>query len=133
MKVASEAVYAKDFIAGEHKLSEKVDKTCVDNSIAEAPIVKYVTQTLTPDQKLQARTNIGASDGSKSVVQLSGSSISINNMEPYVVYAAGGVYNSVTINSIVTNPVGIQLSYAEYTLVFQTGTNCTLQLPNIIY
>jgi hypothetical protein len=26
MKVASEAVYAKDFVAGEHKLSEKVDK-----------------------------------------------------------------------------------------------------------
>ena len=35
MKVASEAVYAKDFVAGEHKLSEKVDKTYVDNSIAE--------------------------------------------------------------------------------------------------
>ena len=30
MKVASEAVYAKDFVAGEHKLSEKVDKTYVD-------------------------------------------------------------------------------------------------------
>ena len=27
MKVASEAVYAKDFVAGEHKLSEKVDTT----------------------------------------------------------------------------------------------------------
>jgi uncharacterized protein (UPF0147 family) len=35
MKVASEAVYAKDFVAGEHKLSEKADKTYVDNSIAE--------------------------------------------------------------------------------------------------
>ena len=31
MKIASEAVYGKDFIAGEHKLSEKVDKTYVDN------------------------------------------------------------------------------------------------------
>lgn len=31
MKVASEAVYAKDFIAGEHKLSEKVDKTYIDD------------------------------------------------------------------------------------------------------
>ena len=31
MKVASEAVYAKDFVAGEHKLSEKVDKTYIDN------------------------------------------------------------------------------------------------------
>lgn len=35
MKVTSEAVYAKDFIAGEHRLSEKVDKTYVDSSIAE--------------------------------------------------------------------------------------------------
>ena len=133
MKVASEAVYAKDFIAGEHKLSEKVDKTCVDNSIEEAPIVKYVTQTLTRDQKLQARTNIGASDGSKSVVQLTGSSILINNMEPYVVYTATGVYNSVIINGVVINSAGIQLSYAEYTLIFQTGTKCTLQLPTTIY
>ena len=31
MKVASEAVYAKDFVAGEHKLSEKVDKSYVDS------------------------------------------------------------------------------------------------------
>lgn len=133
MKVASEAVYAKDFVAGEHKLSEKVDKTYVDNSIAEAPTVKYVAQSLTSDQKLQARSNIGASDGTKSVISLSGTRILINNMEPYMVYAARGVYNSVAINSVVTNSGGIQLSYAEYTLIFQTGTNCTLQLPNTIY
>jgi hypothetical protein len=60
MKVASEAVYAKDFVAGEHKLSEKVDKTYVDNleldelnavlvdtdSVADDPIVPdYVTES----------------------------------------------------------------------------------------
>lgn len=132
MKISSEAVHAKDFVAGEHKLSEKVDKTYVDNSIAEVPTVKYVAQSLTSDQKLQARSNIGASDGTKSVVYLGGTRISIN-MEPYVVYTAGGVYNSVIINGVVTNPGGVPLEYAEYTLVFQTGTNCTLQLPNTIY
>lgn len=35
MRVASEAVYAKDFIAGEHKLSEKVDKTYVDGLVGD--------------------------------------------------------------------------------------------------
>lgn len=35
MKVSSEAVYAKDFIADGHKLSEKINKDYVDNSIAE--------------------------------------------------------------------------------------------------
>ena len=35
MKVASEAVYAKDFVAGEHKLSEKVDKTYVDGLVGD--------------------------------------------------------------------------------------------------
>lgn len=35
MKIASEAVYAKDFIAGEHKLSEKVDKTYVDGLVGD--------------------------------------------------------------------------------------------------
>ena len=35
MRVASEAVYAKDFVAGEHKLSEKVDKTYVDSIKAD--------------------------------------------------------------------------------------------------
>ena len=35
MKVASEAVYAKDFVAGEHKLSEKVDKTYVDELVGD--------------------------------------------------------------------------------------------------
>lgn len=35
MKVASEAVYAKDFIAGEHKLSDKVDKTYVDGLVGD--------------------------------------------------------------------------------------------------
>lgn len=60
MKVASEAVYAKDFVAGDHRLSEKVDKTYVDNleldelnavlvdtdSVADDPIVPdYVTES----------------------------------------------------------------------------------------
>ena len=35
MTVPSEAVYANDFIADGHKLSEKVDKTYVDDSITE--------------------------------------------------------------------------------------------------
>ena len=52
MKVASEAVYAKDFIAGEHKLSEKVDKTYVDNSIAE--LVDGAPETLDTLNELSA-------------------------------------------------------------------------------
>lgn len=52
MKVASEAVYAKDFVAGEHKLSEKVDKTYVDNSIAE--LVDGAPETLDTLNELAA-------------------------------------------------------------------------------
>ena len=52
MKIASEAVYAKDFVAGEHRLSEKVDKTYVDNSIAE--LVDGAPETLDTLNELSA-------------------------------------------------------------------------------
>jgi hypothetical protein len=58
MKVASEAVYAKDFVAGEHKLSEKVDKTYVDNSIAE--LVDGAPETLDTLNELAAALNDNA-------------------------------------------------------------------------
>ena len=88
MKISSEAVYAKDFISGEHKLTEKLDSNNLktinneslvgDGNIAVGNIVseeddsltvddvntntyvKYVAQTLTEEQKAQVRTNIGA-------------------------------------------------------------------------
>ena len=88
MKISSEAVYAKDFISGEHKLTEKLDSNnlktinneslvgdgniVVGNIISEEDdsltiddvdtntYVKYVAQTLTEEQKTQARTNINA-------------------------------------------------------------------------
>ena len=52
MKVSSEAVYAKDFISGEHKLSEKVNKDYVDNSIAE--LVDEAPETLNTLNELAA-------------------------------------------------------------------------------
>ena len=52
MRVSSEAVYAKDFISGEHKLSEKVNKTYVDNSIAD--IVDGAPETLNTLNELSA-------------------------------------------------------------------------------
>ena len=88
MKISSEAVYAKDFISGEHKLTEKLDSNniktinneslvgdgniVVGNIVSEEDdnltiddvnintYVKYVAQTLTTSQKAQARNNIGA-------------------------------------------------------------------------
>lgn len=91
MKISSEAVYAKDFISGEHKLTEKLDSNNLktinneslvgDGNIAVGNIVseeddsltiddvntntyvKYVAQTLTEEQKAQVRTNIGVGEG----------------------------------------------------------------------
>ena len=91
MKISSEAVYAKDFISGEHKLTEKLDSNnlktinneslvgdgniVVGNIVSEEDdsltiddvntntYVKYVAQTLTEEQKAQVRTNIGVGEG----------------------------------------------------------------------
>lgn len=91
MKISSEAVYAKDFISGEHKLTEKLDSNnlktinneslvgdgniVVGNIVSEEDdsltiddvntntYVKYVAQTLTEAQKAQVRTNIGVGEG----------------------------------------------------------------------
>ena len=52
MKVSSEAVYAKDFIADGHKLSEKVNKDYVDNSIAE--LVDGAPETLNTLNEISA-------------------------------------------------------------------------------
>ena len=52
MKVSSEAVYAKDFIADGHKLSEKANKDYVDNSIAE--LVDGAPETLNTLNELAA-------------------------------------------------------------------------------
>jgi hypothetical protein len=52
MKASSEAVYGKDFIGGEHKLSEKANKDYVDNSIAE--LVDGAPETLNTLNELSA-------------------------------------------------------------------------------
>lgn len=113
MKVASEAVYAKDFVAGEHKLSEKADKTYVDNSIAE--LVGSGDITIGGG---------GSSSGKQIVVcELQGTGgIRFNEhfgaFEPNKIY----IYNDALIDGVdielVTPP---SEDYAEYSLIFTIG------------
>lgn len=72
--IKGDIIYSSDVIAGENVLSNKVDKeegkgltdiisVPTDESIDEIPsntYLQFVTQSLTDEQKLQSRTNIGA-------------------------------------------------------------------------
>lgn len=112
---------------------QAVDTSEILDDVETNTYVKYVAQTLTEEQKAQARTNIGVTNGLKSVKTLSGSSISIQNMEPNIVYIVREICTSIDVVTFSLSFIDTELSYAEYSIIFKTGTGCTLQLPGTVH
>ena len=125
MKISSEAVYAKDFISGEHKLTEKLDSNnlktinneslvgsgniVVGNIVSEEDdslsvddvntntYVKYVAQSLTSAQKTQVRENIGLSNTKSKIITTSERSGTISLTANEIVHVASALTGSTTI------------------------------------
>ena len=106
MKVASEAVYAKDFVAGEHKLSEKVDK----NEVSQKQDVISDLETIRQ----------GAAKGATALQSYT---------EQYT-----GTVTGVKINGTTNNPSNgvVDLGYIHKQLSTSTSSSMTLS-PNIYY
>lgn len=124
MKVASEAVYAKDFVAGEHKLSEKVDKTYVDNSIAE-------TVTGVRINGITNNPSSGIVDLGYIHKQLSTSTSSSMTLSPNIYYR--NTSTSLSTLTITLGSVSNSNIINEYFVEFTTSSSgTTITLPSTI-
>lgn len=106
MKIASEAVYAKDFVAGEHKLSEKVDR----DELSQKQDVISDLETIRQ----------GAAKGATALQSYT---------EQYK-----GTVTGVKINGTTNNPLNgvVDLGYVHKQLSTSTSSSMTLS-PNIYY
>ena len=110
--------------------------------------VKYVTQTLTEEQKAQVRKNIGVSDSGGSTSK----PIIVVNTDEYSMNFSGTKHMTPNVIYVVTNPMeamtltdsgfgddlwyGIQYNsgdvYAEYSVVFTAREDCIFTFPDYI-
>lgn len=148
MKISSEAVYAKDFISGEHKLTEKLDSNnlktinneslvgdgniVVGNIVSEEDdsltiddvntntYVKYVAQTLTEEQKAQVRTNIGISENGNGV----NSEIELKTINGETLKGSGDINtkSKITISSLRSGIISLNANEVVHMVSALTGS-----------
>lgn len=121
MKVASEAVYAKDFVAGEHKLSEKVD---VNN------IATINGKTLTEGGNIE----IGGKEYVKKEIGGTGG-LSFNvyePLEPNKVYYCTDQIKSIHVDDI-TPPTNDVAEYLVYFTTENIGAEPSVFLSNLLW
>lgn len=161
-KITSEGIYAKDVISGDHVLSNKVDNvdgkqlstedftTSMKDKLQAVNVklentndilpevetntfVKYVNQTLTEEQKTQARKNIDAV-----------SPVEFKTINGESIFGSGNIIieggsGSATVTSIKIDNVSktpsngvVDLGYVNKKLTTSTSSSMTL-LPNVYY